>query len=44
MRTIIGLFMGIACLFIGLHDPFGFWDAVGYGIIFLTIVHKLREI
>lgn len=43
MRTLVVLFIAVACLFIGLHEPFGFWDAVGYGIIVLTFIHKLRQ-
>jgi len=44
MKTLLGLYMGIGCLFIGIHEPFGFWDALGYGILIITIVHKLRNI
>jgi hypothetical protein len=44
MRTLLGLFAGITCLFIGINDPFGFWDALGYGILIITIVHKLRDV
>jgi hypothetical protein len=44
MRTLLGLYMGIGCLFVGIHEPFGFWDFLGYGIIGLTIIHKLKKI
>ena len=44
MKTLIALFAGIICLFIGINDPFGFWDFLGYGIFILTIGNKLRNV
>lgn len=43
MKAILVLFIAVTCLFIGLHEPFGFWDAVGYGLIILTFIHKLKQ-
>lgn len=44
MKTLIGLFAGIICLFVGINDPFGFWDFLGYGIMGLTIINKLKDV